>query len=338
VKARLDLAVNDLGATLLKNIAEPIHVYSLEVGGPAKPKPSPQSPPTAPAAKKRNLLQRWPAAAAVLLVVALSAGGYAWRSSLALRMPGASVAEDKLSSAPRLSIVVLPFSNLSSDPEQDYFADGITEDLTTDLSHLADSFVIARNTAFTYKGKALDIREIGRELGVRYALEGSVRRAGEVVTVNAQLISPETGAHVWADRFEGERAKLGQLQVEIVARLANGLGIELVRAESLRAIRERPGNPDAVDLAMRGNVTNERFNPASNKEAIGYFQAAMKLDPNLVRAKLGLSTAFGLAVIFGWSADPRADAELAEKLANEALAAETDNAAAHSVKRWSIRR
>ena len=126
-----------------------------------------------------------------------------------------TVAEDKLAAAPRLSIVVLPFENMSGDKEQDYFADGITDDLTTDLSHLQDSFVISRGTAFTYKGKPIDAKQIGRELGVRYVLEGSVRRLGEKVEVNAQLISTETGAHVWADRFEGERSKLGELQVEV---------------------------------------------------------------------------------------------------------------------------
>ena len=167
-------------------------------------------------------------------------------------MLGASVAEDKLATAPRLSIIVLPFENLSGDKEQDYFADGLTDDLTTDLSHLPDSFVIARNTAFTYKGKPVDVKQLGRELGVRYVLEGSVRPVGKSIAVNAQLISTETGAHVWADRFEGERSELGELQVEFVARLANSLGVELVRAEALRAMRERPNNPDAVDLSMRG--------------------------------------------------------------------------------------
>ena len=151
--------------------------------------------------------------------------------------PAASAAPDLLASAPRLSLVVLPFENLSGDPDQNYFADGITDDLTTDLSHLPDSFVIARNTAFTYKGKPIDVKQLGRELGVRYALEGSVRRVDENITLNAQLISTETGAHVWADRFDGQRAKLGQLQVEFVARLASSLDLELVRAESLRAMR-----------------------------------------------------------------------------------------------------
>ncbi len=197
---------------------------------------------------------------------------------------------DKLATAPRLSIVVLPFENLSSDKEQDYFVDGITDDLTTDLSHLPDSFVIARNTAFTYKGKAVDAKAIGRELGVRYVLEGSVRRVEDKITVNAQLISTETGAHVWADRFDGERSKLGELQVDFVARLANSLGVELVKAESLRAMRERPNNPDAVDLAMRGAAARDKgLTPAALDEAIRYYEQALQLDPELTRAKLGLA-------------------------------------------------
>jgi TolB-like protein len=146
----------------------------------------------------------------------------------------------------------LPFQNLGGDPEQEYFADGITDDLTTDLSHLPGSFVIARNTAFTYKSKPVDAKQIGGELGVRYLLEGSVRRIDEKVVVNAQLISTETGAYVWADRFDGERSKLGALQVEVVARLARSLDVGLVKAEALRAARERSDNPDAVDLTMRG--------------------------------------------------------------------------------------
>jgi TolB-like protein len=141
---------------------------------------------------------------------------------------------------PRLSIVVLPFANLSDDREQEYFADGVTEDFTTDLSRIADSFVIARNTAFTFKGRAVDIRQVGRELGVRYALEGSVRRVGEQVRINAQLIDAETGAHVWAERLDGSRADLFRLQDEVVAQIARALRHELVSAEGARAARARP--------------------------------------------------------------------------------------------------
>ena len=205
-----------------------------------------------------------------------------------------TAAGDKLAAAPRLSIVVLPFENLSGDKEQDYFADGITDDLTTDLSHLRDSFVIARGTAFTFKGKPIDAKQIGRELGVRYLLEGSVRRVGENITVNAQLISTETGAHVWADRFEGERGKLGELQVEVVSRLANSLGVELVKAEALRSMRERPNNPDAVDLAMRASAEGTIQAPTasrSNSDVIDLYERALALDPQNEPAMVDLANA-----------------------------------------------
>jgi adenylate cyclase len=132
--------------------------------------------------------------------------------------------------------VVLPFTNLSGDPSQDYFADGVTENLTTDLSRIRNSFVIARDTAFTYKGKNIDAKEIGKELGVRYVLEGSVQRDQNRVRVNAQLIDSESGAHIWAERFEEDLADLSKLQDQVVARLANTLGLELVRRKQKGAL------------------------------------------------------------------------------------------------------
>ena len=138
----------------------------------------------------------------------------------------------KPAQAAHLSIVVLPFTNLSGDPSQDYFADGVTENLTTELSRIRDSFVIARNTAFTYKGKNIDAKEIGKELGVRYVLEGSVQRDQNRVRVNAQLIDAESGAHLWADRFEEDVADLFKLQDQVVARLANALDYALGQGRS----------------------------------------------------------------------------------------------------------
>jgi TolB-like protein len=138
-----------------------------------------------------------------------------------------------------LSIVVLPFANLSNDPDQEYFADGITEDLTTDLSRISGSFVIARNTAFTYKGKSVDAKQVGRELGVRYVMEGSVRRSGDQIRVNIQLVDSETGAHLWADRFDTDRANLAKAQDAITSRLARTLNIELVRDLGRRIDLER---------------------------------------------------------------------------------------------------
>jgi TolB-like protein len=176
------------------------------------------------------------------------------RSTTVSTSAPASVAANGVAAAEaaRLSLVVLPFANLSNDPNQDYFADGITDNLTTDLSRIRGSFVIARNTAFTFKGKAIDAKEIGKELGVRYVLEGSVQRDGTRVRVNAQLIDAETGAHIWADRFEEDVADLFKLQDEVVARLANSLGYELVKAEAEKSVRSK--NPDAIDLDMRGRA------------------------------------------------------------------------------------
>jgi TolB-like protein/class 3 adenylate cyclase len=332
VKQRLDLKVSDLGRTQLKNIAEPIHVYSLEVGAPAAAKQvlQGQPKPVAPI-KKPSRFWPWPAIAAMLVLFLLAAGTYAWRSGLVSQLAGDS--DDKLKNAPHLSIVVLPFANLSDDPAQDYFADGITDDLTTDLSHVADSFVIARNTAFTYKGKPIDVKEIGRELGVRYALEGSVRRVGEAITINAQLISTETGAHIWAERFEGERSKLGQLQVDVVARIANELRAELTRAEGLRALREHPDNPDAIELAMRGRQAVLRMD---NKEGKDDYEQALKLDPNLTQAQTGLAFALGNLANYPGASERDVYIDRAEKLADQALSARPDYAGALFAKAFVL--
>jgi class 3 adenylate cyclase/TolB-like protein/tetratricopeptide (TPR) repeat protein len=326
VKGRLDLKVTDLGVTQLKNIAEPIRVYSLEVGVPMQPKSVPPSQPL-------PVLKKWPAVAAALTVVVIAAGAYAWHSGLAPRLLGLSVAENDPPTAPRLSTVVLPFANLSGDPEQEYFADGITDDLTTDLSHLPNSFVISRGTAFTYKGRPVDAKQIGRELGVRYVLEGSVQRLGEAITINAQLISTDTGAHVWADRFDGERRKLGDLQVEVVARLANSLGVELVKAEALRASRERPNNPDAVDLVMHGfAILYSRPDKAVLKDAQTLFERALAIDAQNVSALVGLATTLSRRVNAFWSDDPVGDLVRAEETIDRALALQPQNSLAHSVK------
>jgi adenylate cyclase len=332
VKSRLDLKVSDLGATQLKNIAEPVHVYSLEVGQPSESKPASAATVAVkqksgtPAPGRSGWGSRWPTLAAALALVLLAAGAYGWRSGLAPRLLGASVAEDKLANAPRLSIVVLPFENLSGDKDQDYFTDGITDDLTTDLSHLDGSFVISRSTAFTYKGKPIDAKQIGRELGVRYVLEGSVRRVSEKITVNAQLISAETGAHVWADRFEGERANLGQLQLDIVSRLANSLGAELVKAEGLRATRERPDNPDAVDLAMQGWALIRSVDDRQKyNDGIKLFERALALDPQNVRAMTGLALVLQWRAFNGWTDDGDRDFGRAEGLIKHALVLQPEN-------------
>jgi TolB-like protein/class 3 adenylate cyclase len=189
-------------------------------------------------------------------------------------------------SAPKLSIVVLPFTNIGGDPEQDYFVDGVTESLTTDLSRIAGSFVIARNTAFTYKGKPYDVKQIGRELNVRYVLEGSVQRGGNRMRVNVQLIDAETGNHLWAERFDKPLADLFDMQDEIVARLARQLDAELVAAEARRA--ERAPDPDAMDLYFQGTACWHKGQSLEIlSQARDYFERALARDPDNVEALLG---------------------------------------------------
>jgi TolB-like protein/DNA-binding winged helix-turn-helix (wHTH) protein len=203
--------------------------------------------------------------------------------------PAAASTESK--PAPRLSIVVLPFENLSKDPDEEYFADGITDDLTSDLSRIAGSFVIARNTAFTYKGIAVDVKQISRELGVRYVLEGSVRRAGDQVQVNVQLIDAESGAHIWTDRCETDRRNLAETQGMITGRLARALNLELMR-DAGRRIEEETADPDARDLVMRGWALWYRPRaPAANQEAQRAFERALEIDPRSIDAKIGLARA-----------------------------------------------
>jgi len=239
--------------------------------------------------------------------------------------------------AARLSIVVLPFANLSGDPSQDYFADGITEDLTTDLSRIRNSFVIARNTAFTYKGKSIDAKEIGKELGVRYVLEGSVRRDQDRVRVNAQLIDAHGGAHLWADQFDTTRVNLLQMQDEIVARLANALGFELVKAETQRSALST--NPDAMDLAMRCTAAVRKAGYLGKEAEPGYrlCEQALDADPNNVYALLTLSSKFYLPVILNLSADPRADRKRADELVSRALVVDANSSAAHFIKGQVLR-
>ena len=197
---------------------------------------------------------------------------------------------------PRLSIVVLPFTNLSDDREQQYFADGITEDLTSDLSRIAHSFVISRNTAFTYRNKVVDTKQIGRELGVRYALAGSVRRSGSQVRVSAQLIDAATDAHLWTERFDRDTSDLFALQNEITSQIANALGVELIAAEAARPTE----HPDALDYILRGrSVLLKPRTSATHREAINLYEHALALDPRSVEAQSRLAAVLVDSVVIG---------------------------------------
>jgi adenylate cyclase len=330
VRARLDLAVTDLGPTQLKNIAEPMRLYSLEVGVPAQPKPAAMAKTVEkpPEPKRRSMLTPLVLALAALLVLI---GGAAWWFLNANRP--VAVDSKAPAEAARISIVVLPFTNLSNDPAQDYFADGVTENLTTELSRLHNSFVIARNTAFTFKGKNLDAKAIGKELGVRYVLEGSVQRDANRVRVNAQLIDAESGAHVWADRFEDDVVDLFKLQDEVVARLARTLQVELVNAEAQRSLHDRPRNPDAIDLTMRGSaLLNQSVTNTNRREALGLFEQALTLDPANADALGGAAYIDASDYAFGWSDESVDLYARAMQRANQALLLDPDQANAHYAK------
>jgi adenylate cyclase len=248
-----------------------------------------------------------------------------------------------LLNAPRLSIVVLPFVNLSNDPQQEYFAEGITDDLTTDLSRISGSFVIARNTAFTYKGKQIDAKQIGRELGVRYVLEGSVRRVDDQVRVNVQLVDGESGAQLWADRFDTDRANLAQAQDEITGRLARTLNLELVEASVRRSEQERAVDPDARDLVMRGwALSNRMASAATREEAQRAFERALEIDPESVDARIGLGEVLVSGEdMEGGSNSLHQNITRAEQLLLEAFERDPNRSRAHLVmgliRRWQGR-
>jgi TolB-like protein len=249
------------------------------------------------------------------------------------------VGEPVISGAPRLSIVVLPFTNLSNDPEQQYFADGITEDLTTDLSRIADMFVIARNTAFTYKGKSIDAKQLGRELGVRYLLEGSVRRSGQQVRVNAQLVDAETGAHLWAERLDRDMGDLFRLQNEITGQIARALQFELVIADAGRLTE----HPDVLDYVLRGRAAWWKSNYGTNfAEALDLFERALALDPRAVEAQIWLALMLinrVLDFVNGYFHYDASDVDLqrADELVARALAVSPNSAWAHYVKGQVLR-
>src|SRR5579872_689267 len=329
IRDKLPYTFEDRGEQQVKNIARPVRVYAMDPAAIVAAEPAGAPARRLPALDKRT---RIGAALAALLVAGIIVGWWAWPHPHPAAQQAATAAAIPASTttAPRISIVVLPFENLSHDPDQEYFADAITEDLTTDLSRIAGSFVIARNTAFTYKGKSVDVRQVGRDLGVRYALEGSVRRSGEQVQVNVQLIDADSGAHVWADRFDTDRRNLAEAQSEITGRLARTLNLELVQAVGRQIEQERSINPDAQDLIMRGWALYQRTQAASSRtDAMRYFEQALELDPKSYEAKLGVAASLVVNLSGGYTDQPEADEGRAEKLLGELLARDPNRSQLH---------
>jgi len=271
VRSKLDVTIRDLGETKLKNIAEPLRIYSLQVGIAAQAKPVAQA-----------------------------------------AAPGQPAVPLALPDKP--SIAVLPFQNMSDDSTQDHFADGIVEDIITALARLRWLFVIARNSSFTYKDKAVDVKQVGRELGVRYVLEGSVRKSGNRMRITGQLVDTATGAHLWADRFDGAVEDIFELQDQVTARVLGAIAPKLQQAESERASRKAPQNLDAWESFVRAMSLYSLHSNSSTSEAIGMLDRAIALDPSYAQAHGLRAVCFAWRVIQGWENRDTAFAEAAESI------------------------
>jgi adenylate cyclase len=344
VHGKLTYPFESRGERTLKNIASPVLIYAL---GPA----------TIARLPRDDLRPRVYTTSWRWFVSALTVGGLcaavlwpihwygnqsAQPPAIQTRSPAQSssfVAEPStLSRAPARSIVVLPFTSHELDHE--YFAEGITEDLTTDLSRIPGSFVIAPSTAFTYKGRLIDVRQIGRELSVRYALQGSVRRITDSVRINAQLVDTANASQRWADRFDGDVAQLAKVQDQVTQRIAAALNVALVDAESHRALREQPANPGVVDLTMRGSaLLNKPASRESMQRARELFEAALRLNPEHLPALNGLAQ----AMLVQWESTwyPRSgDEHLREldQIVNRALTVKPDDALATYLRGYVLKR
>jgi adenylate cyclase len=306
VEGKLPFGYEFLGEHTVKNIARPLRVYRVRLE---------PSAPLGPPSRRRSV--DWRSVRGVIgvaaIVLLLGAGGWAsWRW---LRTPEFS----GLSLPDKPSVAVLPFANLSQDPAQEYFSDGVTEDLITALSKVSGLFVIARNSVFTYKGKPVKVREVGRDLGVRYVLEGSIQRAANRVRITAQLVDATTGYHIWAERYDGEVRDIFALQDEVTQQIVRALAVKVTEAEKARIGRAPTGVLEAYDLVLRGNDERKRTTRQGNAEARRLFVRALDLDPEYAAAYAGLSWTHLQSWQFLWSTD-RETLERARDLAERAIA------------------
>ncbi len=285
VKKQLDLGYEYLGEHEVKNITEPIQVYRVLTEPEAAGKVIGEAKRATPSWMKLAL------AAAVIVAIAVSGVGL-WLRPWQATVEPASVERMAHPLPDKPSIAVLPFTNLSDDPAQEYFADGMTEDLITDLSKISGLFVIARNSVFTYKGKAVKVRQVAEELGVRYVLEGSVRRVGDQVRINAQLIDATTGGHLWADRYDGSLADIFGLQDEVARKIVAVLAVQLTAGEEEQLALRETKNTEAYDVFLKGLDQYLRQTPDGFREAITHFEKAVELDPNYSRAYAALSATY----------------------------------------------
>jgi adenylate cyclase len=336
IENKLTLSYEYLGEQLVKNITKPVRVYRLVMeesesqkaqGKRQKAKVDRQTQ-----RKVGTARLRWVAAGLVLVAAALVAVQYLSRPALSPQplalSPATTPAALPLPDKP--SIVVLPFDNMSKDPEQDYFSNGITEVLTSDLSRISSLFVIARNTAFTYKGKAANVHGIGKELGVRYVLEGSVQKASDQVRIVAQLVDTTTDTHVWSERFDRPFTDIFALQDEIVQKIVTTLKLQLTLEEQGYIVRKHTDNLQAYDAFLRGMEYYSRFTQEATIQARQVFEKALALDPQYAEADAMLGYTYWRETVFRWSADPQ-NLERALALAQQALALDDSVPLAHSL-------
>ncbi len=313
IRGTVDLAFKDLGDQQVKNIPEPMRVFKVLLDAPAAEHTA------APAPATKQSLRR-PLAVAGLVVVVIVAGLAYWQRPWAPREEPATVENMAFPLPDKPSIAVLPFTNMSGDPEQEYFADGMTEDLITDLSKVSGLFVIARNSSFSYKGQQVKVRQVAEELGVRYVLEGSVRRADNQVRINAQLIDATTGGHLWADRYDGDLTDVFGLQDEVTRKIVAALAVTLTVDEQERLNQTVEANPEAYDMLLRGLGRLRRYTRQTNIEAREFFEQAIALDPGYARAHGDVGLTYALEVGFGWTEDLEPALERALEFLNAALA------------------
>ncbi len=343
VKSKLALSYEDLGARTVKNIAEPVRVYRvvMEEREGQKEKPSSPdaaqrnlgyAPPTPGLCSAPSRLRLWITMGLVLLAVIFGAVRYFSRPSLstqdsALRTDTAPAA---LPLPDKPSLIVIPFVNMSKDPDQEYFSDGLTEVLTGNLSKISSLFVIARNSAFTYKGKAVKVQDVGREMGVQYVLEGSVQKADQRVRITVQLIEAATGYHLWSEQYDRPLADIFALQDEVVHKIVTTLKLQLTLREQGYLVHKTTDNLEAYDCFLRGTEDYWRFTKEAFAQARQMYEKAIELDPQYAAAYASLGATHALDWVWQWSQDPQS-LERAFALTQKAIALDDSLSMAHSV-------
>ena len=305
VETKLELAYEDLGEQRLKNIARPVRAFRVLT------EPGAEAP-----ARKPILARHRSAGIAVMAIIVAAVGAISWWQPWTRETD--RVLMERPSDLP--AIAVLPFDNMSGDPEQEYISDGITEDLITDLSRISGLFVIARHSVFTYKGRAVKVQQVASELGAQYVLEGSVRRAGDRVRINAQLVDALSGRHLWADRYDREITDVFALQDEVVQKIVAALAVELTAGEEDRLSQAAKANPEAYDMLLRGLERVRRYTRETNVEAREFFEKAIALDPSYARAHANLAYTYAMDVQYRWTDAPDQAVARALEIAGDALA------------------